>query len=216
MGRREQNREERRAKALHAARILIAEGGVEALSMRQLSMVAGLAVNTVYALFGSRDGVLSALITDAIDESAVDVTLRPSGDALDVAMALAKKSVTLRVAAADITRPLFKALATQGATKQEGMERAGPLLRSILGRAVEDGLLRDDVDLDVLGRHLLEHLVHTSMRWAFEEIDAETYEASATYAVVLAFAAASTPAGRERTEAALRAAERRLRAPGRR
>lgn len=207
MGKRDNNRAERREQALHAARLLIAEGGPEALSMRQLSTVAGLAVNTLYALFGSRDGVVAAVIEDGIANTGDALGEIEARDPLELALALVTHAVNARQAAEAYTRPLYRALATTGVHKDAGMKRAAPLLLRILQRGVAVELLRDDVDLRLLVDHILRAFVHASMRWAFNDTTAAEYEAEATYVVVLALSASSTHAGRHRTDAALRTAE---------
>ena len=64
---REDNIESRRQRILEAARGLIAGGGMQSLSMRKLAVESGLAVTTLYNLYGSRDDILFALVQDAID-----------------------------------------------------------------------------------------------------------------------------------------------------
>ena len=58
---RQVNIESRRRRILEAARNLIATGGMQALSMRKLAAESGLAVTTLYNLYGSRDEILFAL-----------------------------------------------------------------------------------------------------------------------------------------------------------
>ncbi len=155
--------------------MLIAEGGLEALSMRQLSTVAALAVNTLYALFGSREGVIEAVIADAIDHTAIELGDIEGDDPIELAVRFASTGVRSRCAAAAYTRPLFRALSTSGDHQAASMRYAAPLLTRIMQRGVDGGWLRADVDLDLVVRHILNTLVHASTRWAFHEIDDDTY-----------------------------------------
>ena len=66
---REVNIESRRQRILEAARSLIAGGGMQSLSMRKLAAESGLAVATLYNLYGSRDEILFALIQDGVDRT---------------------------------------------------------------------------------------------------------------------------------------------------
>ena len=60
-GLRERNVEARRQRILQAARVLLAQGGLGALSMRKLAEEASLSVNTLYNLWGTREEILRAV-----------------------------------------------------------------------------------------------------------------------------------------------------------
>ena len=64
---RQRNVAERRQRILDAARRLILKKGVSALSMRKLAQESGLAVKTLYNLWGGRDAILRALVDEAMD-----------------------------------------------------------------------------------------------------------------------------------------------------
>ena len=61
MGRPKEHDETTRAALLRAAEQLLAEDGAEALSVRRVSEVAGTSTRAVYSLFGSKEGLRSAL-----------------------------------------------------------------------------------------------------------------------------------------------------------
>lgn len=212
MGKREENRTARRQQALAAARSIIAEDGVEALSMRRLAAACGLAVNTLYALFESREGVLAAVIGDGIERTAAEAVGRGARSPLAEARALVETGVRQRVAEAAYTKPMYRALAAAGSQQEAGRRHATPVLRGILARAVAEGLLREDVDLALLTDHVLSVFVGAATRWAFDELDAKEYEALARYGLALALAAAATPTAMPELHGELHDAERRLRA----
>ncbi len=64
--RRERNRRLMRQEILDAARAIIADEGIESLSMRALAARVGMSAPTVYDYFESKDGVLNGLFTDAV------------------------------------------------------------------------------------------------------------------------------------------------------
>ena len=70
--RRQQDREEKRAELLAAARRLFIENGYEATSMAALAKAAGVAGNTIYWYFADKDdvliAVLDAVLSDALAE----------------------------------------------------------------------------------------------------------------------------------------------------
>jgi AcrR family transcriptional regulator len=63
---------------LQAARELLAEGGVEALSTRSLAEYSGIPVATIYRYFDNRDAIIAAYLDRELDsiESAVEEALR--------------------------------------------------------------------------------------------------------------------------------------------
>jgi AcrR family transcriptional regulator len=69
-----QDREEKRAELVDAARHLFVEDGYEATSMASLARTAGVAPNTIYWYFGDKDdlliAVLDAVLADALAEYA--------------------------------------------------------------------------------------------------------------------------------------------------
>lgn len=59
---------ERRARIVETAHRLLGEGGVGALTIRRLAMEADVAPRTLYRLFGDKDGVIRATVTDRMAE----------------------------------------------------------------------------------------------------------------------------------------------------
>lgn len=64
MSRREEGKAERRKRIVAAARDLIRETGDTGLSMRAIAARAGVSLTTPYALFGSKRGIVIALLED--------------------------------------------------------------------------------------------------------------------------------------------------------
>jgi AcrR family transcriptional regulator len=81
--------DERTAAALlDAAERLVAEGGLQALSVRHVASAIGATIRAVYSLFGSKDGLLIALgaraftlLSDGLD--ALPTTDDPAGDVVE-------------------------------------------------------------------------------------------------------------------------------------
>lgn len=65
---------------LRAARELLDERGPEALSIRDIATRASVAPMGVYNRFGSKDGILNALLQQGFAELAAAVTVTPDGD----------------------------------------------------------------------------------------------------------------------------------------
>ena len=67
-----QDRAEKRAELISAARRLFIEDGVEATSMAHLARTAGVAPNTIYWYFEDKDAVLIAVLEAALAEALAD------------------------------------------------------------------------------------------------------------------------------------------------
>jgi AcrR family transcriptional regulator len=85
MGRPKQHDERIATALLDAAERIVAEGGLEALSVRPVATAIGASTRAVYSLFGSKDGLIVALgtrafnlLSDGLD--ALPATDDPAGD----------------------------------------------------------------------------------------------------------------------------------------
>jgi TetR/AcrR family transcriptional regulator, cholesterol catabolism regulator len=67
-----QDRAEKRAELVSAARRLFVEDGFEATSMAHLARTAGVAANTIYWYFEDKDAVLLAVVDAALEEALAD------------------------------------------------------------------------------------------------------------------------------------------------
>ncbi|HET7077432.1 MAG TPA: TetR/AcrR family transcriptional regulator [Chloroflexia bacterium] len=81
---------------LDAAEQLVAEGGLEALSVRRSASAIGATVQAVYSLFGSKDGLVIALGTRAFnvlrDEmDALPTTDDPAGDLVEAGVVVFRR-----------------------------------------------------------------------------------------------------------------------------
>ncbi len=80
MGRPREHGERTAAALLDAAERLIQIGGIEAVSVRRLADATGTTTRAVYALFGSKDGLLAALGTRAFELLGAAVRALPATD----------------------------------------------------------------------------------------------------------------------------------------
>ena len=90
--------EKLRARLLERAAALVSDGGADALSLRTLARDCETSTTAVYALFGGKNGLLTALFDDAFDQLGRRIgMLAPSADALDdvVRTALAYRDTAL-------------------------------------------------------------------------------------------------------------------------
>jgi AcrR family transcriptional regulator len=80
VGRRREHDEKTAAALLDAAERTIAEGGVDALSLREVASDAATTTRAIYSLFGSKDGLLGALGVRAFNLLQREVEALPATD----------------------------------------------------------------------------------------------------------------------------------------
>ena len=96
MGRPREYDERTAAALLDVAERLIAEGGLEALSVRRVASAIGATIRAVYSLFGSKDGLVIALGTRAFNVlgdglDALPTTDDPAGDVVEAGVVVFRR-----------------------------------------------------------------------------------------------------------------------------
>jgi AcrR family transcriptional regulator len=91
MGRRREHDERTAAALLDAAERIVAEEGIDALSLREVARDAGTTTRAIYSLFGSKDGLLGGLGVRAFnllqrEIEALPASDQPSEDLIEVAL----------------------------------------------------------------------------------------------------------------------------------
>jgi AcrR family transcriptional regulator len=91
MGRRREHDEKTAAALLDAAERIVAEQGIDALSLREVARDASTTTRAIYSLFGSKDGLLGALGVRAFnllqrEIEALPASDQPSDDLIEVAL----------------------------------------------------------------------------------------------------------------------------------
>src|ERR1051326_1190451 len=212
MGLRERQTSQRRERILEAARRLIRKTGGTSFSMRALAEEAEVSLATPYNLFGSKGGVLYALLNaslENVDRAAVTYSSsKPVERVLEVAGIAA--DVYARDAA--FYRPLMQFLL--GARDVEHRPR---FLEQSLGRwtrtvhaAMRHGFLPDAIDAGLLARQLMINFIGVVDLWIHEELDDDAFRAQSLYGLTLLVLANAPPEARPRLVARLRTIERRL------
>lgn len=185
-------RQERlRADVLAAAGRLIAESGVEHLTMRRLAERAGVAVATLYNQFGDRDGVLVAFVDQALDDLERRLDAHPALGPIAATRGLFAAIDDTVLADVDVWRPVFALLRVgKGVAGMASVgERVIEIIAQDLGKAEADGWFAVPVDTDVLARHVFQTRMARLERWASGSIDWDTYQASSTLGLELILSA---------------------------
>ena len=159
------------------ARDLIRESGDFELSMRELAARAQVSLRTPYVIFGSKAGLISAILR--ADQAVYREKLRalPRGDAFHDLF----KSLAAGVAFYAESQPFYRALfrethaySEKGETKP-ARENPDRFVRTCR-RAINEGLVRPGVDPCVLAETLLDIFAANVRTWAASNYDVQFVE----------------------------------------
>ncbi|MBI5130072.1 MAG: TetR/AcrR family transcriptional regulator [Rhodopseudomonas palustris] len=198
-GRRETAKAERRSRIVQAARDLIRETGDPGLSMRSLAAKAGVSLATPYNLFGSKRAVLVAVLEDIEGFGARFARLRTL-DPLDRILAAARLAVSYYEADPAFYRALWASiLAASGSEERIAIfnPKRDDFWLSLLGDAVEAGLLLPEIDTALLLRNLDYTFRSVMLHWVIAEIELADIQPAVGYGYALALRGAATPAGQK-------------------
>jgi len=208
--------EARRQRILQAARVLLTEGGLGALSMRKLAEAASLSVNTLYNLWGTREEILRALTLDA--KHRIDATLprpEPSDDPIDHCRLLVRATIRAMIGDQEPFRPMILAWLEgeiQGhPSPVEPMARSIQVLSRVIETAREQGVLDSPLKPEQVASQIHHGAQFAAIQWALGRIDDARFEARALYGLNLALLAIVSGDRRPEIQSELERLERRVR-----
>lgn len=215
-GLRERNVEARRQRILEAARVLLAEGGLGALSMRKLADEASLSVNTLYNLWGTREEILRALTLDAKDR--IDAALPrpgPSDDPIDHCRLLVRGTIREMIGDHELFRPMLLAWLEGEIHGQpspvEPMARSIHVLSRVIEMARAQGALESSLGPAQVASQIHHGAQFAAIQWALGRIDDAGFEARALYGLDLALLGIVSEDRRPEIRSRLEGLERKLR-----
>jgi AcrR family transcriptional regulator len=193
----------RRERALDAALELIGSDGIDRLSMRRLATRAGLSVQTLYNLFGSREDILIGLAHRfAADVESLIAEDAGIDDPIDRLRAMFSQAIARLAAQASTYRPMLLALFRGTARSPERMasvwERLASMGEPLLHEAAERGQLRSGFSARALTAHTLESYAWNLQQWADGFIDHRDLEVRTLHGVVLSLLAVASDDARPR------------------
>jgi len=204
-GKREQNRSARRNTILDAARQILISGGAEALVIRRLADMAKTTPRTIYAIFGSKEGVLLALYLEVSDLPLAfsNDTSKNLEQILDN-FGLAMDRIT---AETSLMRPLIYALQYAGLTSERiTMEDD---VAEVLSRSLEICRLRGELEDLVAPRMLARQIVLTFIqglrRWSQQKVPDASLRPDTLFGITLLMMGAATPDCRQQLQLLLKA-----------
>jgi AcrR family transcriptional regulator len=212
MGLREMQKESRQEQILDAARRLIRATGGTQFSMQRLADESSVSLVTPYNLFGSKSGVLYALLNGSLERLDQVTEDKRSSKSVDRVIDLAGIAADVYSRDARFYRPLLQYL-----VGVRDLEHRPRLFGQSLARwkrtvdaAVQSGLLPESVNESLLARQLLITFIGSVELWIHEELDDSAFRAQSLYGSTLLVLANATPGARARLVERLRKIERQL------
>lgn len=157
MSLRESNKDLNRQKILAAARDLLCEGGLEALSMRDLALRAQVSSRTPYNLFGSKTDVLMGLLDEPMQRLWQDLPQPTDKSLLLFALSLVKKVYALYEPEIDYYREIYWGLMSSAhqEVRLAAVERARQLALPFALQAIANGELAKNTPAEAMADHLV-------------------------------------------------------------
>jgi AcrR family transcriptional regulator len=184
---REKGKARRKQQIIQAAKRLLAAGGIEALSTRKLAEEAELSVHTLYALVGSKDKILEAVMEDNHNRVLSDIIALNARHPIEQVFAFVDS--TYRIIAEDqaAQKPLMRVLMTlfdQGALGSDPwwmMAQEKGWMVSAVSKAIDQELLKPDFPAAVIADMLMKIYLTNLRDYLFDRADLEAYRDRASF-----------------------------------
>lgn len=180
-GIREKGKARRKEQIIQAAKRLLATGGIEALSTRKLAEEAELSVHTLYALVGSKDQILDAVMED--NHNRVLAAILEINEEHPIEKIFAIVDSTYQIISEDSAaqKPLMRVLMT---LFYEGSLNPNPWwllaqekgwMETAVSEAVKQKLLRKDFAAPLVADMLMKIYLANLREYLFDKVSLETY-----------------------------------------
>lgn len=177
---------QRRARILAATRMLIARGGFQCVTIRNIADLSGLSVQTIYNLVGNRTQVLEAAVDEYIATTTKEARNLPAYPNIFIALA---DLVWMKV----VENPEYSRHATISynsldQTFDHVHRRQARALKRLLQRHYGEIASTKGSDLNILANHITLLIGATALEWARGKITLPQlrYRFSSVYATLLA------------------------------
>lgn len=185
MGRREEAKDERRARIVASARQLMRQHDVDKLSMKQIAHGADVSLSTVYNLFESREDVLAHVFNEAfvqykemVEERASREPVQRFLDAVDIAAEIYSRDVPFY-------RTSIWLVDADSSYKLSLQKPRFGFFRDLINHALAGGALRKDVDVYVLGLMIVPMFSAAYQAWAGGWVSIEEFRARAKLGICI-------------------------------
>ena len=198
MGKREQNKEERRQRILAAAKNIIYD---DSFSMRKLAEHAGVSVVTAYAIFGSRQNIVASVFEGDLEEFQQELEGQAT-DTIDRMFAVLAVSAERFRSQPDYFRSMLKTVASGDSTLTElfMLPRMGTW-RHLMADAVAEGHILPSTDIDALAKAVIHFTIGLFQDWGRKKICVDHMRAEGNYVLSILLTPVSTPSLAKRLRA---------------
>lgn len=183
---------ERRDRILEAARDIVAEQGVDRLTMRELARRSRVTVPTLYNLVGGRDQVIREAVRERTALFVAGIVVPATGDPADRVLAVAEACVRELLDTPTYYRPLLNWIFSAEAAGEVQAEVGRALTREFrraLDALNDGGGLASFADPGVMAGSMSRYLGAASVAWARGELDEGQFRAQGLHDVALALCA---------------------------
>jgi AcrR family transcriptional regulator len=210
---RQKQMETRRQRAMDAAESLIRKSGTTDFTMLALAELSQLSPATPYNLFGSKAGLMYALLNRCMDQ--VDLNggrAAAEPDPFLRALKAAGAVADFFLSDPDFFRPLYQFLigVSDPVHRPAYMDRGLEYWRRSISGLEQAGLLHPDINGEQLGRELEIHFVGVLDLWVQRELDGPEFRAQTLYGATLLLLSVAEGKDRERLLAQLKTYRRKL------
>ncbi len=204
-GLRERGKARRRQAVLEAARGMIRESESTGFAMRALAQRAGVGEVTPYNLFGSKSGVLEAILAEELEAYREGFARMAARDALEALYEFIGVSTTMYRSDPQLYRVVFRDLMLTGDPSLRSFFSA-PQRKVFLGlveAAIDDGYLSKIVAPHLITRTLGRAVTSCLADWLWEDISLDSLEANVGLTFTMVLRGIATPKALPRCDALL-------------
>ena len=220
-GLREQNIERRKQLILDGAMTIIMKDGLDALSMRGLAAEVGLAVATLYNLYGDRDTIVRAVLHQVFLE--LEEAIAPEEKITDPVERCVRtiKRITgyfidKRIIITQIARGVTGRSVPFSEDHIDIKKRSASLLTPAISKVIEAGPLTGQVSADTLASIVYAIIESEAEDWSRGALDDAQFELKVQLGALIAIHAAVSKARRGAIEEEIGSIEKRIRSKAKR
>ncbi len=154
--------------------------------MRALAHIAEVSPATPYNFFGSKEGLLFALLTRHLQSFIDEALLKDSEDPIAQVLEAADKAVTILLRDPDFLRPLYQVMLglTDPIHHPKFLRDAFVFYRSSLEGVIRKKLVANDHERDSLACSLMAHFMGVLDLWVHEDIDDIGFRCQLSYGFI--------------------------------
>jgi AcrR family transcriptional regulator len=187
MALREKQKTERRTRILDAAERLIRETGGTGFSVRALAAASGVSAATPFNLFGSKEGLLYALLSRSLDQIVTDGLRFQSPDPAFHVIEAAENAVAAFLGDPEFLRPLYQVLlsVSHPVHRPLFMERTFAYWETA-ALTIKSEVLRESPELlNIVAQALMAHFIGLLELWVHRDLGDEAFRTHAVSGVIL-------------------------------